>query len=241
MLLRFCQAANLRAMLTDKTLPSGSEKWYPIMEKKLKGLYQGTLDRDLLYLDDSTWSMKFSMSRPDVSLQERHLIREKAPHVPLNAVLIGVTVLHGRGRRFVPSRSLDFTTDGCTKVTIDSCVHYKLPNVSGIECSGDGVAQVGRIEKIVSREGPDIKDGGAGAAFLFVRPFEALREEDRTIDPYTKWGQELQCGLVYDRFSDVLHVLLVSDLLGPVVLCPFQVTDGADGLREPCLVALRLQ
>lgn len=210
---KFCQGANLLALMADRRVPS----WLaPIVTRVQKFIttrsYGGTL------LDEAKGPLGWSVVQPKSFKKEKFTVSEKQ-------------LLDEFGIR---------RAQACTKVVRDGLEVYQGASTSaansGISYHSPRYGKVssGRITRIVKQA----EANDAGRIYLLVQPFRPLSAYDAQRDPFRRYP-EFQAELVYATPSLTCEVISLHDVVGHVALCPFDGRLGRQSV-EPCLISLSL-
>ncbi|KAG9017600.1 hypothetical protein FRB90_000593 [Tulasnella sp. 427] len=231
MMLSFCRSANLRALFSDRTLPSTLHQFYPIMDAKIRGLYRGTLERDYVALGKGAWVACIVDKAQTNSLRiEERTCLESYDHDRWKWGQ-DITSITGRGRKYVPNlTSQDLSA--APVHTRDSTLVFRSPS---------GRVAAGRIERIMTLEQPHDKEfliQDKASVILLVRELLPLTETDASLDPYLNWP-DLHCKLYYNAFKTSLTCISSQDILGPVALCPLRTTS--EEFSRQCLIVRYLE
>lgn len=227
MLNMFCQSAQFRAVVADRSLPPDLDQWYPILDPLIASSYKGALDvasKSMDLSEGSTSLEKTTCLRP---LEERELNAFHAASTPLPPQFQECRHLYLRGQIYSPL--YDWDADNFQKGRNSSVIYRKK---GGAEAPG----RIRRILRTETGEG-DMKSSDSNT-MLLVEQYLPLDGSDVEKDPYRRWPG-LNTKLVYSDVEDRLDIISPNDIVAPVARCTFADQEKY-GLSKPTVVIVSL-
>lgn len=222
MINRFCESANLKALISDNTTPTILKPIMSLIQAVTSSQYQGTLLTDIKAQEEFSWTAE-RWSSPKttipIALEERRLFDR---YLQPNTAIESIQSLKHASATYAgigPKYRADWTKGRNSTILYEAAKEV----------------HAGRILQVVL----PTSSTSAEDALLLVEPYESLSEEDRHLDPYRSMN-ELGCFLVYGGGSASRRVIRTKDIIAHAARTPYRPVREEFAPSKPCIILVSL-